>query len=79
MWFDYISKLLWHCSVASHNSAWGEGMEPDWFSRNCDRGKYKNWDTKVVFPVLQFLSTGSSLHYLCSSCGSDWPHSLKPM
>jgi len=76
MWFDYISKLLWQCSVASQNSAWVEGIEPQWGNRNCDRGKYKNWDTKVIFPILQFLLTWSSLYYLCSSCVSDWPHSL---
>jgi hypothetical protein len=79
MWFDYIIKLLWQCSVASQNSAWGEGIESDWCNRNCDRGKYKNWDTKVTFPVLQFLLTRTGLYYLCSSCGSDRPHSLKPM
>jgi hypothetical protein len=66
-------------SVASQNLAWGERIGPDWGDRSCDRGEDKNWDTKVIFPVLQFLLIQSSLYYLCSSCGSEWPHSLKPM
>jgi hypothetical protein len=44
--------------VASQNWEWGEGIEPEWGSRNCETGKHRNWDTKVIFPVSQLFSPG---------------------